>query len=158
MIKLGDSIPQLVLKSASENSIKDFDLFENFKNKKNLLISVPGAFTSTCHNKHLPPFISNQDSLKQIKSIDEICCVSINDPYVMQQWSISLNAKNIIFLSDGNSDFGIQTNLMKPFKDSFMGMRLKRSIMLFDNLVLKKIITDETGIIETNYEKVLKNI
>ena len=158
MIKTGDTIPNLALKSASKDFISDFDLHKNFKNKRILLVCVPGAYTSTCHNKHMPPFIDNANLIKKTKRIDEIFCISVNDPYVMQQWNISLKADNIVFLSDGNSDFGIKTGLLKPFNHNLMGIRLSRSILIIDNLILENIIVDKTGMFKTSYDEILKII
>ena len=157
-MKVGGTIPKFILKSSSKNEITDFHLHKNFKNKSILMICVPGAFTSTCHNKHLPPFIENYTFLKREKNIDEIYCISVNDPYVMQQWSISLKNSDIKFLSDGNADFGKKTKLLKPFNHNFMGTRLKRSVIKIDNLIVNKIIIDEAGMLKTNYEEILKSI
>ena len=157
-MNIGDTIPKIVLKSSSKDEIIDFDLHNNFKDRNVLMICVPGAYTSTCHNKHLPPYIENSNFLKREKNIDDIYCVSVNDPYVMQQWSISLKAIGVIFLSDGNAEFAKETQLLTPYKHNLMGMRLKRCVIRIENLVIKKIITDESGLLETSYEKILKNL
>ena len=157
-MNIGNIIPEIILKSTSREEISDFDLHKNFKNKSVLMICVPGAYTSTCHNMHLPPFIEHSSFLKKEKNIDELYCVSVNDPYVMQQWSISLKASGIIFLSDGNADFGKKAQLLKLFDHNLMGMRLKRSIIRIDNLIVSKIITDETGMFDTSYEETLKSL
>ena len=157
-MNLGDTIPKIVLKSSSKDEIIDFDLHENFKDRNVLMICVPGAYTSTCHNKHLPPYIKNSNFLKKEKNIDDIYCVSVNDPYVMQQWSISLKAMGIIFLSDGNAEFAKETQLLKLYKHNLMGMRLKRCVIKIENLVINKIITDESGLLETSYDEILKSL
>mgnify|MGYP006076308165 FL=1 len=155
---VGDILPDILLKSSSEKIIDDFDLHQNLKNKDVLMICVPGAYTSTCHNKHLPPFIKNYDFLKKEKNIDEIYCISVNDPYVMQQWSISLKSNSIIFLSDGNGELAKETKLLKNFNYNLMGLRFKRCVIRVDNLIIRKIIIDETGLSETSYEEILKTI
>ena len=157
-MNLGDTIPNIVLKRTSKDEIIDFDLHKNFKDRNVLMICVPGAYTSTCHNKHLPPYIENSSFLKREKNIDDIYCVSVNDPYVMQQWSISLKAIGVIFLSDGNAEFAKETQLLTPYKHNLMGMRLKRCVIRIENLIIKKIITDESGLLETSYEEILKNL
>ncbi|MDB4184247.1 peroxiredoxin [Alphaproteobacteria bacterium] len=157
-MNLGDTIPNIVLKRTSKDEIIDFDLHKNFKDRNVLMICVPGAYTSTCHNKHLPPYIKNSNFLKKEKNIDDIYCVSVNDPYVMQQWSISLKAMGIIFLSDGNAEFAKEIQLLKPYKHNLMGMRLKRSVIRIENLIINKIITDDSGLLETSYEEILKNL
>ena len=155
---VGDILPDILLKSSSEKIIDDFDLHQNLKNKDVLMICVPGAYTSTCHNRHLPSFIKNYDFLKKEKDIDEIYCISVNDPYVMQQWSISLESNNIIFLSDGNGELGKKTKLLKNFNYNLMGLRFKRCVIRVNNLIIRNIIIDETGLSETSYEEILKTI
>ena len=51
----GDLIPNITLRSVNSDGMQNFNLVERFQNKKVLVICVPGAFTSTCHNQHLPP-------------------------------------------------------------------------------------------------------
>ncbi len=155
---VGDIIPNIFLRSASEKIIEDFDLHQRLKNKNVLIVCVPGAYTSICHNKHLPPFIKNYNFLKKEKSIDEIYCVSVNDPYVMQQWSISLKSNGIIFLSDGNGELAKETKLIGKFNHNLMGLRFKRCVLKVNNLIISKIIVDENGLIETSYEEILKTI
>ena len=66
-MNIGDTIPKIVLKSSSKDEIIDFDLHNNFKDRNVLMICVPGAYTSTCHNKHLPPYIENSRLFKKRK-------------------------------------------------------------------------------------------
>ena len=63
MIKEGDCLPNIILRSVTEDGIKNIILHQEFQQKKILIICVPGAFTSTCHNQHLPPFIKGADQL-----------------------------------------------------------------------------------------------
>ena len=63
MIQVGDELPNITLRSVSHDGTQNFNLHEKFKNKNALIICVPGAFTSTCHNQHLPPFIKGSESL-----------------------------------------------------------------------------------------------
>ena len=66
MIKEGDQLPNLTLRSVADDGIQNFNLFMKiFNKKKYLIICVPGAFTSTCHNQHLPPFIKGLDQLNK---------------------------------------------------------------------------------------------
>ena len=159
MIKEGDCLPNLTLRSIADDGIQNFSLHEKFKQKKILIICVPGAFTSTCHNQHLPPYIKGSDQLINKKKIDQICCITNNDPFVLDQWRISLGSSKITFLSDGNFEFLQKTQLIRNHEKSFMGNRLIRSVLLVNNLMISKLIFDEPGKLEkTSFESVLNTI
>lgn len=159
MIKEGDCLPNLTLRSIAGDGIQNFSLHEKFKQKKILIICVPGAFTSTCHNQHLPPYIKGSDRLINEKKVDQICCITNNDPFVLDQWRISLGSSKITFLSDGNFEFLQKTQLIRNHEKSFMGNRLIRSVLLVNNLMISKLIFDEPGKLEkTSFESVLNTI
>jgi glutaredoxin/glutathione-dependent peroxiredoxin len=71
-----------------------------FGGQKVVLFAVPGAFTPTCHAKHLPGFIQNADAIKA-KGVDRIACLAVNDVFVLGAWAKQLGADGIQFLSDG---------------------------------------------------------
>jgi peroxiredoxin len=158
-MKEGDLIPNITLRSVDSDGMQNFNLFENFQNKKVLVICVPGAFTSTCHNQHLPPYIKNCENLMSKKGIDMICCITTNDPFVLDVWRQELGQSKIKFLSDGNDEFLQISNLIRDHKKSFMGNRLIRSVILIENLKVTRLILDEPGILDkTSYESVIKEI
>jgi peroxiredoxin len=87
----------LLCAAVDSDGMQNFNLVEHFQNKKVLVICVPGAFTSTCHNQHLPPFINNCDLLmSHEKGIDLICCITTNDPFVLDLWRKELGQKSKI--------------------------------------------------------------
>ena len=155
----GDLIPNITLRSVDSDGMQNFNLVEHFQNKKVLVICVPGAFTSTCHNQHLPPYIKNCEDLMNEKGIDMICCITTNDPFVLDLWRQELGQSKIKFLSDGNQEFLQKSNLVRNHEKSFMGNRLIRSIILVDNLKVTKLILDDPGQLDkTSYESVIKTI
>ncbi len=156
MIAVGDKIPEITLRSVSADGIKNFNLHENFSNKNVLIICVPGAFTSTCHIQHLPPFIKGTNELKKNKQLDSVCCITTNDPYVLNLWRESLGNSEIIFLSDGNLEFLYSTKIMKNYEKSFMGNRLMRSVIIANNLVINQIICDDDKLDKTSFDSILK--
>ena len=159
MIKEGDGLPNLTLRSVTDNGTQNFNLHEKFQQKKILIICVPGAFTSTCHKKHLPPFIKGEDQLIKKKNINQICCITNNDPFVLDHWRLSLGITKITFLSDGNFEFLQRTQLIRNHEKSFMGNRLIRSVLLIDNLIITKLIFDDPGKLDkTSFESVLNTI
>ena len=158
-MKEGDLIPDITLRSVSSDGTKNFVLHDNLKLKKAMIICVPGAFTSTCRIQHLPPFIKGSKKLMSEKQIDQICCMTTNDPYVLDLWRKDLGDSEIIFLSDGNNEFLNSSKLIRNHEKSFMGQRLMRSIIILENLIIKKLIIDQQGELKkTSYEEILKNI
>ena len=158
-MKEGDLIPDITLRSVSSDGTKNFVLHDNLKLKKAMIICVPGAFTSTCHIQHLPPFIKGSKKLMSEKQIDQICCMTTNDPYVLDLWRKDLGDSEIIFLSDGNNEFLNSSKLIRNHEKSFMGQRLMRSIIILENLIIKKLIIEQQGELKkTSYEEILKNI
>tara|TARA_Y100000766_G_C18518590_1_gene417730 strand:- start:156 stop:590 length:435 start_codon:yes stop_codon:yes gene_type:complete len=143
----------------SNDGTQNFNLHEKFKSKNALIICVPGAFTSTCHNQHLPPFIEGSESLMSNKELDYLCCITTNDPYVLDLWRKSLGNSKIIFLSDGNSEFLNSTKLIRFHEKSFMGNRFKRSIIISKDLKVTDIICDNPSELDkTSFDSVLKTI
>ena len=158
-MKEGDLIPDITLRSVSADGTKNFRLHDNFKLKRAMIICVPGAFTSTCHIQHLPPFIKGAKTLMSEKRIDQICCMTTNDPYVLDLWRKELGSTDILFLSDGNNEFLKSSQLIRNHEKSFMGQRLIRSIIIINNLIVEKLICDEQGKLEkTSFEAILDSI
>ena len=158
-MKEGDLIPDIILRSVSADGSKNFGLHDNFKLKRALIICAPGAFTSTCHIQHLPPFINGAKRLMSEKNIDQIYCITTNDPYVLDLWRKELGDSNILFLSDGNNEFLESSKLIRNHEKSFMGLRLIRSVILIDNLKIIKLICDEPGELKkTTFKEILNNI
>ena len=158
-MKEGDLIPNITLRSVDSEGVKNFNFVGNFQNKKVLIICLPGAFTSTCHNQHLPPFVNNCDLLMSEKKIDLICCITTNDPFVLDLWRKEFQKSKIKFISDGNQNFMQTSKLIREYENSFMGKRLIRSIILLDNLKILKLLIDKPGELEkTSYNSVLNAI
>ena len=114
---------------------------ELFADKKVVLFAVPGAFTPTCSNAHLPEFITLADKIKA-KGVDAIYCVSVNDAFVMKAWGASQNAQEIAMLADGDASFtkalGLDMNTA-----GFGGVRSKRYAMIVENSVVTGLFVEQ---------------
>lgn len=157
MIKTGDTIPNIELRAVEDGGVKSINTYKYFSSKKILMICIPGAFTSTCHNQHLPPFISGLESLHK-KNFDEVCCLASNDPIILELWRNEFKNPKITFISDGNLEFANKTGLIKSYEKSFMGIRIKRSVLVIDNLKTINIFIDESGLNQTSFDNVYSNI
>ena len=109
------------------------------KNKKSVIFGLPGAYTSVCSAKHLPGYINNSEKYKQ-KGIDQIICMSVNDPFVMNAWGKENNVGDkIIMVGDPFLNFTKAIGAEVDKSGRGLGVRSNRYTMLVDNLKVIKI-------------------
>ena len=113
---------------------------ENFlKNKKSVIFGLPGAYTSVCSAKHLPGYVKNSEKYKE-KGIDQIICMSVNDPFVMNAWGKENNVGDkIIMMGDPFLNFTKAIGAEVDKSGRGLGIRSNRYTMLVDNLKIIKI-------------------
>jgi len=115
------------------------DIVNILKNKKSVIFGLPGAYTSVCSAKHLPGFINNCEKYKQ-KGIDQIICMSVNDPFVMNAWGVENNVGDkIIMIGDSFLNFTKSIGAEVDKSSRGLGIRSNRYTMLIDNLKIIKI-------------------
>jgi peroxiredoxin len=145
-IKVGDRLPEAKFRvmSAEGPAWKSTD--EVFKGRKVAVFAVPGAFTPTCSNLHMPSFVNNIDALKA-KGVNGVAVVSVNDVFVMEAWKKASNADGKIeFLADGNGEFTKAVDMAFDAAAGGLGIRSKRYSMLVDDGVVKNLnIEDAPG-------------
>jgi peroxiredoxin len=130
-IQKGDPIPNARLFALDESGApRATPASELFAGKRVVLFAVPGAFTRTCSEKHLPSFVQNADAIKA-RGIDEIVCVAVNDAMVLAAWGRERDATGKIrMLSDGLCEFTRALGLEQDLSERGLGMRSKRYAML----------------------------
>ena len=110
-----------------------------------VLFAVPGAFTPTCSQKHLPGFIEKADELKS-KGVDTIACVSVNDAFVMRAWGESVGAGDkVLLLADGSGKFTKALGVELDLSDKGLGVRSRRYSLLAEDGVVKQVNLEEGG-------------
>jgi peroxiredoxin len=129
-----------------KNGISNIDFLDSeFINKKVILFGVPGAFTPTCSEKHLPGYIKFYNQFKN-KNIDDIYCLSVNDEHVMKSWLLSYaDDHNIHGIADGNADITSYFNLLTDKSKNYMGKRCNRFSMLIINNKIEKLYIEKSG-------------
>ncbi len=135
MIKNGDHLPQASFQCLGKNGMETLSNDDLFKDKKVVVFAVPGAFTPTCSEAHLPGYVVNSDKFKA-KGVDAIICLAVNDAFVMKAWGDAHNCDNLIMLGDGDGAFTKQLGLGME-TGSFGGLRSKRYAMLVEDGVVK---------------------
>ena len=109
------------------------------KDKKSVIFGLPGAYTSVCSAKHLPGYVNNSEKYKQ-KGIDQIICMSVNDPFVMNAWGKENNVGDkIIMVGDPFLNFTKAIGAEVDKSGRGLGIRSNRYTMLVDNLKIIKI-------------------
>ena len=138
-LKIKDQIPDTEIFHLIDGEPKKNKLSEILGNGKIILFGLPGAFTSTCSKLHLPGFVANADKIKE-KGIENIFCISVNDPYVMNAWGDVNNTEDKIkMLSDPYLLFTKAIGAEVDRNSKGMGIRSNRYAMVIENLEVLKI-------------------
>ena len=142
-IQAGDRLPEIPLKQINEG-VQTIDTRTLFDGKKVVLFAVPGAFTPTCSEKHLPGFVEHFDEFRE-KGI-EVACISVNDPFVMQAWGQSQHVPGgLLMLADGNGEFTRALGLEMDASAYGMGTRAKRFAIYAEDGVVKQVHVEAPG-------------
>jgi peroxiredoxin len=151
MIKVGDRIPSVTLKTPGPDGVKEIASEEFFRGKKVVLFAVPGAFTPACSQRHLPGYVDRAADLKG-KGIDEVACVAVNDAFVLGAWSKDQRAEGkVTMLADGSGDFARALGLELDLSRIGLGTRSQRYSMLVDNGVVKALnVEPQAGQVEAS--------
>lgn len=157
-IKEGDRLPEATFRVMTPDGPDTRTTAEVFGGKKVALFAVPGAFTPTCHAKHVPSFLDNLDALKA-RGVDTIACVAVNDVFVLDAWAKQTAAKDrILFLSDGSAEFTRAIGLVFDATEIGLGERSQRYAMLVEDGVVTvlKVESERGTVANTNAETLLE--
>jgi peroxiredoxin len=149
-IQVGGKVPEVKLKAATKDGIKDVTTAELFGGKKVVLFAVPGAFTPTCSARHLPGFIDKAGEFKA-KGVDSVVCVSVNDAFVMDAWGKDKGAGDkVVMLADGNGVFAEAMGLVLDGSGFGMGKRSQRYAAVVEDGVIKVLAIEAPGKFEVS--------
>lgn len=143
-IQVGDRLPDVPLTIATADGPKPTTSGELFSGKRVALFAVPGAFTPTCSARHLPSYVEKASELKG-KGIDEIACISVNDPFVMAAWGERDGSDDVTMLADGNGEFAEATGLVMDGSKFGMGKRSQRYSMIINDGVVEQLHVEAPG-------------
>lgn len=143
-IAVGGRLPEVTFKEVADGAPVDRTTSEIFGGKTVALFAVPGAFTPTCHEQHLPGFLSRLDAFKA-KGVDDVVCTAVNDVFVMGAWARDSGAVGKIrFLADGNGDFARAIGMDADLSVAGLGTRSKRYAMLVKDGVVAALNIEPT--------------
>jgi peroxiredoxin len=142
-IQAGDRLPEVPLQRIRDG-IETVDTRTLFDHKKMVIFAVPGAFTPTCSEKHLPGFVEHFDAFRD-KGVG-VACLAVNDPFVMQAWGQSQHVPDeLLMLADGNGDFTRALGLEMDASAYGMGTRAKRFAIYAEDGIAKKVWVEAPG-------------
>lgn len=133
-ISQGDQLPDAKLVQLGANGPEAVSMADKTKGRKVVVFAVPGAYTPTCHSAHVPSFVRTKDQFAA-KGVDEIICVSVNDPFVMKAWgeATGATAAGITMLADADSSFTKALGMTFDAPPAGLMERSKRYAMLVEN-------------------------
>ena len=139
-ISEGEKIPAVTVKTSDMKNITTEELFGG---KKVVIFAVPGAFTPTCSEQHLPGYITHAEAIRA-KGVDSILCVSVNDAFVMGAWGKDRGAgEAVTMIADGNGDFSKALGLDFDGSGIGFGIRSQRYAAIVEDGVVTKLAVDE---------------
>lgn len=142
-IQPGERIPEAILQYVADG-VHKIDTLTLFEGRKLVLFSVPGAFTPTCSERHLPGFVEHFDAFRE-RGI-EVACMAVNDPFVMQAWGESQHVPTgMRMLADGNADFTRALGLEMDASGFGMGTRSKRFALYAEDGVVRELFVEAPG-------------
>lgn len=140
----GQSVPDVAFRYRENGEWKDTNTEQLFKGKTVAVFSLPGAYTPTCSSTHLPRFNELAETLRA-NGVDDIICLAVNDPFVMESWGKDQACDNVFLLPDGNASFTEQMGMLVDKSELNFGKRSWRYSMLVRDGTIEKMFIEEEG-------------
>jgi peroxiredoxin len=158
-ISVGDRIPDVTLRTMTNDGPAAIGSEEALGKGKVVLFAVPGAFTPTCSDHHLPGFVLRADDILA-KGVDSIACISVNDPFVMGAWGqVQGTEGKVIMLSDGNGEFTAAIGLELDGSGFGLGTRSQRYAAIIDDGVITELMVESApGLDVSSADSVLSKL
>ena len=137
----GRKVPQVTFRVRRDGRWEEVTTDQVFRGRTVVAFALPGAYTPTCSSSHLPRYNELAPALRRA-GVDEIVCISVNDPFVMAEWQKDQHAPEITFLPDGNGEFTRQMGMLVDKSDLNFGPRSWRYSMLVKDGVIEKMFIE----------------
>ncbi|WP_431297997.1 peroxiredoxin [Tabrizicola sp. BL-A-41-H6] len=146
-ISVGGKLPEATLVEMGANGPETFSLSSRLAGRKVILFALPGAFTGPCTTAHIPSFIRTADAFRA-KGVEEIICLSVNDPFVLKAWGESTGATKAGISLVGDADGSFTKGLGMDFTAAHLGLvgRSNRYALVIEDGVITKANIDEPGV------------
>lgn len=142
MIESGASIPSAAIRLVNKDGESESDSAALFANGRHILFALPGAFTGTCSELHLPGYVMAHDDLKAL-GIDRVVCLTVNDPAVVKAWGEAAAALDTVeFIADGNAELTKALGIDRDLSGAAMGTRAARSAFVIKDGIVEAAFTE----------------
>ncbi len=148
-IQQGAKLPQATMHTMVDGKPSPVTTDDLFSGKKVVVFAVPGAFTPTCSQAHLPGFVVHADAILA-KGVDSIVCLSVNDAFVMGAWGNGANAEKLTMVGDGNGEFTKALGLEMDGSGFGLGTRSQRFAMVVDDGTVSMLAVEAPGQLEVS--------
>jgi peroxiredoxin len=158
-IAVGDKIPDVKVQVPGPSGPAPAQTGELLGRGKVVLFGLPGAFTPTCSDHHLPGFVLRAEDL-QAKGVDQIACVSVNDAFVMKAWGEANEVgEKVTLVADGAALFTRALGLDVDLTGGGLGIRSKRyAAILEDGVVTDLAVEESLGLEVSSADAVLAKL
>ena len=144
-IAVGDRIPDIQVMTYGPDGPTHVQTGDVLGSGKVVLFAVPGAFTPTCSDYHLPGYVIRAGELRA-KGVDTVACLSVNDPYVMDAWGDDQEVGDaVVMLADGNGTFTRAMGLESDKSGAGLGTRSQRYAAVIDDGIITTLLVEPTG-------------
>jgi peroxiredoxin len=141
-IEVGDRIPDVAVRVPGAEGPRAVRTGTLLGTGRAIVFGVPGAFTPTCNDYHLPSYLILHDQL-EAKGVDMVACVSVNDAYVMGAWGLALGVGDqVVLVADGNAEFTRALGLEMDGSAFGLGTRSKRYALVVDDGVVTSVAVE----------------
>jgi peroxiredoxin len=143
-IKVGDRLPETSFTTMGAKGPEPRTTSQVFAGRKAVLFAVPGAYTPTCSEQHLPGFVDKANAIAE-KGVTVIACTAVNDIFVLDAWAKARSADGkVLMLADGNAEFARKIGLEIDLSGFGLGTRSKRYAMVVDDLVVTYLAVEDS--------------
>ncbi len=143
MIAIGDTIPSVSVKFITSSGAVDADARDVLSEGRVVFFTLPGAFTPTCHNNHLPGYVELAAAFRE-KGIARVVCGTANDHHVVKAWALATEAVGKIdFIADGNAALCQAMGLDRDMIANGMGIRFIRAAIIINNGVVEAVYAEK---------------
>jgi len=137
----GAKVPNVDLAEMKDANVRRVSSEELFKGRRVILFALPGAFTPTCSTAHVPGYVAHMKAFKDA-NIDDVICLSVNDPFVMEAWQQSEKADGVHFVADPYAEFTQAMGMAIDHRDAFLGTRSWRYSMVVNDGKIEKMFIE----------------
>jgi peroxiredoxin/glutaredoxin len=137
----GQNVPSVTLAEMQDGKLQQISTRELFGGRRVIVFALPGAFTPTCSTAHVPGYVALLSEF-EAAGIDDVICLSVNDPYVMHAWRQSEKAQGIHFIADPFAEFTTAMGMSVDHRDTLLGTRSWRYSMLVEDGKIEKMFIE----------------